>query len=198
MKIGVFGGCFNPPHKKHKTIALDLIKKGYIDKAIYVPTGNSYNKYELISFNHRVNMLKLITKGNKQIDILEIGNKENYQYTYQILDEIQKKYKNDEIYFICGEDNLEEFDTWKRYTYILKKYKILMIKRNNMNTDKILKKYDSFKNNIIVVNINSKNMSSTMIRKLIKEDNKKDILDFIDKEVYEYIIKENLYKEGIK
>ena len=44
MKIGIFGGSFNPPHNMHKNIALDLIKNKYLDKVIYVPTGNKYNK----------------------------------------------------------------------------------------------------------------------------------------------------------
>lgn len=39
MKIGIFGGSFNPPHKMHKKIAKVLIKKGYVDKVIFVPTG---------------------------------------------------------------------------------------------------------------------------------------------------------------
>lgn len=37
MKVGIFGGSFNPPHKMHKRIGLELIKKGYVDKIIYVP-----------------------------------------------------------------------------------------------------------------------------------------------------------------
>ena len=42
MKIGIFGGSFNPPHKMHKKIAKVLIKKGYVDKVIFVPTGMKY------------------------------------------------------------------------------------------------------------------------------------------------------------
>ena len=44
MKIGIFGGSFNPPHNMHKNIALELIEHGYLDKVIYVPTGDSYEK----------------------------------------------------------------------------------------------------------------------------------------------------------
>ncbi len=48
MKIGIFGGCFNPPHNMHKDIGLNLIKKKYLDRVIYVPTGDQYQKEELI------------------------------------------------------------------------------------------------------------------------------------------------------
>ena len=45
MKIGIFGGSFNPIHKMHNRMAEFLIKEGYLDKVIFVPTGNQY-KYK--------------------------------------------------------------------------------------------------------------------------------------------------------
>ena len=50
MRIGIFGGSFNPPHNMHKKIMMELLCNEYIDKGIYVPTGDSYNKKDLISF----------------------------------------------------------------------------------------------------------------------------------------------------
>ena len=47
MRIGIFGGSFNPPHMMHKNIALELLKMDYLDKVIYVPTGGLYNKVGL-------------------------------------------------------------------------------------------------------------------------------------------------------
>ena len=60
MKIGIFGGSFNPPHNMHKNIALDLLKNKYLDKVIYVPTGNKYNKKGLANQNDRYNMFTFI------------------------------------------------------------------------------------------------------------------------------------------
>ena len=45
-------------------------------------------------------------------------------YTYQTLEHCQKKYEDDEIYFICGSDNLAEIDTWREYEIILSNFKI--------------------------------------------------------------------------
>ena len=161
MKIGIFGGSFNPPHNMHKNIALDLIKKGYVDKIIYVPTGDNYNKKELIKFEDRYNVVKLITNKYDNLFVSNIGNDNNYKYTYQTLDYFQNIYKDDIIYFICGTDNLKEFDTWKEYKYILEKYKLLIIKRNDDNIDNILNKYKEYKNNIIITNIKPNIISST-------------------------------------
>ena len=57
MKIGIFGGSFNPPHKIHQKIANYLVKNNYLDKVIFVPTGSNYEKPYLASEQDRYNML---------------------------------------------------------------------------------------------------------------------------------------------
>lgn len=192
MKIGIFGGCFNPPHKMHKNIPLELINNGYLDKVIYVPTGDSYNKKDLTSFETRYNMVRLMISDNKNLLVSDIGNK-NHGYTYQVLDYFQGIYKQDDIYFICGSDNLNEFDTWKNYEYILDNYKLLIIKRNSDNMDLIMKRYDKYKKNIVISNVKEKYLSSTIIRNNIKNNKKEIAKKELDDSVYEYIENKNLY-----
>ena len=70
MKIGIFGGSFNPPHKMHKTIALTLIKKHYVDKVIFVPTGSKYKyKNNLLSDKVRLEMLELMCHDNNNLEV---------------------------------------------------------------------------------------------------------------------------------
>lgn len=194
MRIGIFGGCFNPPHQMHKDIALNLIKKNYLDKVIYVPTGDNYKKQDLILFKDRYNMVKLMISDNKDLLISDIGNNENYQYTYQVLDYYKSIYKEGDIYFICGSDNLKELDSWKEYEYILNNFKILVIRRNNDDIDDIIYKYYKWRDNIITANVELNYISSTQIRNYLKESGTTDITkDIIDKKVLEYIISKNLY-----
>ncbi len=187
MKIGIFGGCFNPPHKMHKKMAEELIEKQYLDKVIYVPTGNKYNKPYLIDSKHRYNMLKLMTKDNKNLFVSDYELKTNLTYTYQTLDYFKNIYFKDEIYFICGSDNLKEIKTWKNYEYILDNFKLLVVKRNSDNLDDILKNINS--SNIIIANIKLSNISSTYIRNNIK----KNIFDDLDKNIVKYIKNEKIY-----
>lgn len=188
MKIGIFGGSFNPPHNMHKNIALDLIKNKYLDKVIYVPTGNKYNKKGLANQNDRYNMLKLMIEGYDNLDV------SNYEFgklifTYETLNHFKNIYKNDEIYFICGSDNLKEITTWKNYDYILDNFKLIVIRRNNDDINEILSKINS--KNIVIPNINSDNISSSYIRKNI---NNKKILKIMDENIVKYIIENNLYR----
>lgn len=193
MRIGIFGGCFNPPHKRHEQIAVDLVKYNYLDKVIYVPAGNLYNKNGLIKDIDRYNMLKLVTKN---YDFLEVSDHEfgKLTYTYQTLTYFKEKYPNDEIYFICGSDNLKEIDTWKEYQYVLETFKIIIIQRNNDNFDDIVKKYLKYSNNIILSDVKIDKLSSTEIRDEIKNNKTVDLKNKLKKEVLDYIISNNLYK----
>lgn len=192
MKIGIFGGSFNPPHNMHKNIALELIQKGYLDTAIYVPTGDKYDKKDLIEFKHRLNMVKLMIDEYDNLLVSDIGNNENYQYTYQVLDYFRSIYSDDDIYFICGSDNLKYFDTWMKYQYVLEYYKLLVIKRNGDNIDDILNKYSNYIENIIISNISENQVSSTNIRDNI-DDNV--VNENLDKKVYTYIKRNKIYEK---
>ncbi len=197
MKIGIFGGSFNPPHIMHKKIAEQLIKEKYLDKVIFVPTGMKYEyKNNLISNEDRYHMLELLIKDNPNLLVSDYEFTEEVTYTYQTLDYFKEKYKEDSIYFICGTDNLSYLDKWKRGDYILTNYPLLIIKRNTDNLSFLLDKFKEYKNNIIVTSIEPVDLSSTEIRNLIKEDNKL-IKEYLSEEVLDYIKNNNLYKESI-
>ena len=85
-KYGFFGGCFNPPHKMHENIANSLIAMKKIDKVIFVPTGNGYNKNELTDVQNRINMLQLLADKNNNFEVSSISRHQEYTYTYQVLD----------------------------------------------------------------------------------------------------------------
>ena len=185
IKIGILGGSFNPPHKKHIEIAQRLIDKNYLNKVIIVPTGDNYmRKDNLVPFEHRYNMLKLLERPGIEIsDISRID-----KYAYEILDYFHNG--TDEIYFICGMDNLDDLSTWKNYEYILDNYKLLVIDRPGYYYDEIIKRYNS--KNIIKTDVEVSSMSSTMIRERLI--NGEDVSEYLDEKVIEYINEKSLYK----
>lgn len=194
MKIGIFGGSFNPPHKMHQNIALSLIENNYLDKIIFVPTSNYYNKKNLISDKKRLEMLNLMIKNNKKLEVSDYEFSK-LTYTYQTLTHFKEKYQDDEIYFICGSDNLKEFTTWKEYKWLLTNFKVIVIKRNNDNIEEIIKDYSEYQQNIKIFPLEQVSLSSTMIRNEIKNKNLTKIRDLLAEDVYEYIKKEHLYLE---
>ena len=192
MKIGIFGGSFNPPHKMHKKIAIELIKKHYVDKVIFVPTGSKYKyKNNLLSDKVRLEMLELMCRDNNNLEVSNYELKEHVVYTYETLNYFKNKYKDDEIYFICGTDNLSYIDKWKKGEDILSNNKLLVIKRNTDDINTLLEKYKDYKDNIIVTDIKENEISSTKIREMIY--NNKRTEDYLDDSVYSYIRENNLY-----
>ena len=192
MKIGVFGGSFNPPHKMHLNIGVQLVNKQYVDNVIYVPTGSKYKyKNNLLPDKNRLDMLEILTKNYKYLDVNDYELKDEVVYTCETLAHFKEIYSNDDIYFVCGADNLSYIDKWKNGEEILSNYKILVMKRKGEDIDELLEKFKEYRNNIVVADIEQQDISSTDIRERLK--NKEEVLDVLDKEVYEYIRKNKLY-----
>ena len=169
-KIGFFGGCFNPPTNIHINIAKQLIKERKLDKIIFVPVNDYYKKENLVQARHRYNMLKLITIGQKNIEVDDIEIKENRNlFAVDAFELIEHKYFKSNIFFIMGSDNYIKMSTWKDY-------------------DKIKNKY-----NYIIINRKENDYSSTKIREMIRNNDKK-VLEYLPKNVYDYIITNMLYK----
>jgi len=168
QKIGFFGGCFNPPTNTHIKLADNLIKEGKLDKVIFVPVGNYYQKRDLVSAEHRYNMLKLATNNYKNIEVENIASERTQKlYATDTFKLIYDKYnKNAEIYFIMGSDNYKKMPTWKNYEEIKDKYNYIILDR-------------------------TEDISSTMIRDKIRKG--EDVLNYINVNVLKYIKDYNLY-----
>ena len=193
MKIGVFGGSFNPPHKMHLDIGVQLTNKQYVDNVVYVPTGSKYKyKNNLLPDKNRLEMLEILTKKYKGLSVNDYELKDEVVYTCETLAYFKGVYPNDDIYFVCGADNLSYIDKWKNGEDILKNYKILVMKRKGEDIDELLEKFKEYKHNIVVADIEQRDISSTDIRERLK--NKEEVLDVLDKDVYEYIRKNKLYE----
>ncbi len=192
MRIGVFGGSFNPPHKMHEDIAHSLKESNLLDKIIFVPTGSKYKyKNNLLPDQNRYDMLKLITDEYEYLDLSDYELKSEVVYTCETLAYFKNKYPKDEIYFICGLDNLSYIDSWKNPEYILNNFKILVIKRDTDDLESILKKLDKYKNNIIVTDVKENPLSSTKIRENFTNQ---DMSVYLNENVLKYIKDNDLYR----
>ena len=180
MKLGVFVGSFNPIHKGHISVMDYLINNNYVDNIIIVATNSYWDKKIDVSLTDRINMIKCIKR-----DYLTIEEELNdIQYTFQLLNELQKKYKNDSLYLIMGTDNIINFDKWKNYEEILK-YKIIILNRGNFIIKDYTDKFNS-DNFIIVQDFDFIDISSTIIRNNLDSN-------YLDENVLKYIKERKLY-----
>ncbi|MCI8361785.1 MAG: nicotinate (nicotinamide) nucleotide adenylyltransferase [Clostridia bacterium] len=197
--VVVFGGSFNPPINSHFGIAQQVLNEyEQVEKIIFIPVNKKYEKDGLLENEHRYNMLKLITDKNENFTVSNIDmNGSRSLYTIETLEEIQKQYKDEQIWFLIGSDNLKELHTWKRAEDLVSKYKVLVMERNKDNIEEIIVKNEllnCYKENIIKLNEEIRsNYSSTYVRSQIKKQ--KSVRYLMPDEVYEYIKINNLYIE---
>ena len=181
MKLGIFLGSFNPPHKGHTHTVKYLLEKQIVDKVLIVPTKEYWDKKNLASLQDRINMLKFFETKNIIIDT----ENNDYEYTYQLMRVLKNKYPNTELHLIIGADNIINFNKWKNYEELLQ-YKIIIMNRGNIDIEKYANNYPNA-NFIILKDFENIDISSTEIRNNLNNR-------YLDNKVLRYIKKNNLYK----
>lgn len=187
MKIGLFGGSFNPPSNIHINLAKEVMENYKLDKIIFVPVGDYYNKEDLITVKHRYNMLVLAVKGEPNLEIEDITlNIKNKLYAIDTFKILQAKYKCDNLFFIMGSDNFRKMPHWKGYDELINNYNIIVIERERKKT-----RNEGRKNIFEFIPKDLSKIDSTKIREMIKDD--ESVNDLLNDEVYNYIKYNRLY-----
>ena len=196
--IVVFGGSFNPPLNSHFSLAEQIVSEyENVEKIIFVPVNQKYQKKGLLENKYRYEMLKCVCDKNEKFEVSDIELRNERQlYTIETLEEIQKIYPNKTIWFTTGSDNLRELNTWEKADELVKKFKVLVLERDEdclediINNDRFLKENE--KSFIKVKNNVRSGLSSSFVREKIREG--KSIRYFTPDEVYSYIKANNLFK----
>lgn len=193
MKLGFFGGAFNPPTLAHLEIAKIVLNEENLDYFYFVPMGNNYNKKGLIDEKIRFEMLKIICKDEEKIKVTDIElNKKDSINTYQAFEMIKKEFKNNEIFFIMGADNFEKMPNWDNFGSLVKNNKYIIVNRNNIDTEKIIKNNEFLNENrknfkIINIKSNYNCVNSTLVRELICKKDYENAEKYISKDIAEFI-----------
>jgi nicotinate-nucleotide adenylyltransferase len=190
MKIGLFGGSFDPIHLGHLITAQSVIEKRNLDRIVFMPCYISPHKldYEYIPAIHRFNMIKIAIEKTSYFMVSDFEiNRQQVSYTVDTVLELKKIYE--EVELIIGYDNLLVFDKWKEPDVLVKNVKLLVMNRKTNNMDINKNKYFD---NAIFIDTPTIEISSTEIRQRVKKG--LDIKFMVGKKVQDYIIKNNLYK----
>lgn len=198
MKLGIFGGTFNPIHKGHINLLQEINKKYKFDKILLIPTNKTPKKLldNLATNEQRLTMCQLALKNfpNAEASNIEflLGGT---SYTINTVKELKKQFPQYEFYLIVGSDMFLCFDKWKDYKNIFEICNIITAARDYDQYQKLTEKKEEFaqyKNKIFVEQINIFPVSSTQIRKMIK--NGENTQDLLDEKVKKYITENNIYK----
>ena len=122
MRLGIFGGSFDPIHTGHLILAERCRVQSKLDEVWFLPAATPPHKQQkvLTSTKQRVEMLELAVYGNAGFSVstmeLERGG---VSYTVETLSELSEKYPNASLFFLMGADSLQDFPTWREPGRIL-------------------------------------------------------------------------------
>lgn len=187
MKVGLFGGSFNPIHKEHLRIIKYILNKHIVDEVWILPCKiHAFNK-SLIPAKDRIKMIKRAIKNidNVKICYLELksGGK---SYTTDTIKELKRVYKH-QFYFIIGFDILEQIAKWYKHRQLFKEIEFIAFKRKNYRFKEVKDMKISY-----LIDWRGKSISSTMIRERAKKG--RPIKGLVHPEVEKYISKHRIYK----
>ncbi|MBC7743425.1 MAG: nicotinate (nicotinamide) nucleotide adenylyltransferase [Bdellovibrionaceae bacterium] len=213
MKIGIFGGSFNPPHNGHVNSLTTVQKKMGFDLIHIIPNSQNPLKIPMDgpSDQHRLEMARLAFSSYGPAFAvndteLKRGGK---SYTIDTINELLKKYKSNELFLIIGADNFETFAQWKDYKKILELVNIVVTTRPGYQIPENETEWPAYLANMVAesdfgtlelttgrsvefITLNDLDISSSELRKKLRLGRPAE--KFLPLAVESYIKENNLYK----
>lgn len=144
MKIGIYGGSFNPIHFGHIGLAEWVVENTDLDEVWLMVSPNNPLKDKNILANEQDRLIKAKeaigengirkTTSGKRIVVSDFEFAlPRPTYTANTLRALHEAYPENEFSLIIGEDNVAIFDKWREYQYILDHYRVLVYPRHDCN-----------------------------------------------------------------
>lgn len=192
MKIGIYGGSFNPVHIGHTSLAQAICEQKLVDEVwLVVSPLNPFKRNmseELLDDRVRLKMAEIAVEGIKCIKVSDIEfDMPKPSYTFDTLKVLKEKYPQHEFCLIIGADNWLAFRKWYKSDEIMANHNIIVYRRPGFEID-----LSCVPENVAVASTELYDVSSTQIREGIK--NGADVSKYLNPEVLAYINANGLYK----
>jgi len=192
VKLGLYGGTFDPIHNAHLRIAQFVKKQLELDKVIFIPASRPPHKEKTSSANLRLKMVKAAIADYSDFDCstIEIDRK-GKSFTFDTITEMKERYKlkKNQLFWIIGSDNLSEFHTWHKPNEILDICTIVVFPRDTNNVESV--QNDLLQKVIYLEEAPLLNISATEIRSRISKG--QSVENLIPPSVKKIIFEEKLY-----
>ena len=116
MRIGIFGGSFDPVHREHKNCVRAAVEGLRLDKLYVTPAHTPPHKPDrvLSSDADRMEMCRLAFADIPEVEVSDYEiSQGGTSYTYLTCRHFKELYPNAELYFLVGTDMLRDFPTWR-------------------------------------------------------------------------------------
>ena len=192
MRIGVFGGTFDPPHVGHLLVANDAREALELDRLIFVPTGAQPFKVDTppaASGQDRLEMVRLAVAddANYVVDDAEI-NRKGLSFTVDTLEHLSERNPTARLFLLMGEDVLASFEKWRSPARIRELATLVAVSRGGLAGSVA----DPAASAVLRVSTRRVDVSSTEIRERRRAG--KSIKGFVPESVERFIDVRGLYR----
>ena len=117
MRIGIYGGTFDPVHLGHLLLAETCREEAQLDEIWFLPNARSPHKQEMSmsAAEHRVQMLLLAIGGHPSFQVRrDEVDRGGLSFTVDTLRDLQAERPDDDLFLLLGADALVDFPSWKQ------------------------------------------------------------------------------------
>ena len=131
LRIGVFGGAFDPPHRAHRALAEAALAQFDLDELRILPTGQAWHKQRsLTPAAHRVAMTERAFADLPRVCVdPRETQRDGPSYTVDTLTELQAERPGHRWFLFMGEDQARAFTTWHRWSDIARMATLVVARR---------------------------------------------------------------------
>jgi nicotinate-nucleotide adenylyltransferase len=202
IKKGIIGGTFDPIHNGHLYIAHEALHMLSLDSILFMPAGNPPLKTERkkTDASIRYELVKMAIRNEKRFSLssYEIEQK-GISYTYKTMEYLKAVEPETEWHFITGADCLINLSLWKNVERILEACRLVVFNRPGFTKENILQQKkkieEHYKKEILFLDLNLLEISSTAIKNMIKEG--RDVSYLLPESVYNTVLELGIYSRGV-
>ena len=193
MKIGIFGGSFDPIHVGHAIIAQHIISSGAVDRLWFMVSPLNplkVGKERQVADTDRLRMVEMVSHPMEGVETSALEfTMPKPSYTIDTLNALQAKFPDDDFYLVIGADTWTVFDKWRSREEIVEKYHVLIYPR--LGYEVVIP--DELKSRVALVDAPIIELSSTVIRERLAQG--LSVRYYVPDEVLDYIMRKNLYRK---
>lgn len=189
MKVGIYGGSFNPIHNGHIKLAEIFLQEACLDEVWFMVSPQNPFKIndKLLDDTLRLQLVRKVLNGKKGMVACDYEFRlPKPSYTWDTLQRLSADFPTYDFVLLIGGDNWQAFDKWYHAEDILANYRVAVYPRKN---DETVEKCNTLpSDNVTLLNIPLINISSTDIRLRIKNGHtiKGLVPECIEKDVEKY------------
>ncbi len=193
-KLGILGGSFDPIHLGHMNLAYAALK--YVDRVIFMPSGNPPHKAGLTDGNIRAELVSLAIKKEPRFELSAMElDRAGVTYTIDTLRQMKLIYPSDELFFISGEDTLHDLCNWHEAREVFSLVTFLVLKRSGEDVEEKLRLASEMGMKYRYMEAPEIDVSATEVREALQ--NGGDVSALLPAEILAFIKENGLYTEKI-